>query len=234
MVLQLKILIVDDEIKIVEVLKAYLEKENYEVVTSYNGNEALNMFKSESPDLILLDLMLPDISGEELCKIIREDSKVPIIMITAKSEEEAELEGLNIGADDYIIKPFSAKQVVARVKALIRRTYYELSTNSSILSFNEDSLFINLDTREVKAQGEDVVLTATEFNLLTTLAKYPKRLFSRDDLISLALKDESECYDRVIDSHIKNLRQKIEYNSKKPEIIVTVYGVGYKFNGKKS
>lgn len=230
----MKILIVDDEPKIVEVLKAYLEKENYEVLTSYDGNEALNIFRKESPNLILLDLMLPDISGEELCKIIREDSKVPIIMITAKSEEESELKGLNIGADDYIIKPFGAKQVVARVKALIRRSYDELSLNSSILTFNDGDLSINFDTREVSAHGEEVVLTTTEFKLLSTLAKYPRRLFSRDDLISLALGDESECYDRVIDSHIKNLRQKIEYNSKKPEIIVTVYGMGYKFDGKKS
>lgn len=230
----MKILIVDDEPKIVEVLKAYLEKENYEILTSYDGNEALNIFRKESPDLILLDLMLPDILGEELCKIIREESKVPIIMITAKSEEESELQGLDIGADDYIIKPFGAKQVVARVKALIRRSYDELSLNSSVLIFNDGDLSINLDTREVSSHGDEVVLTTTEFKLLATLAKYPRRLFSRDDLISLALGDESECYDRVIDSHIKNLRQKIEYNSKKPEIIVTVYGMGYKFDGKKS
>lgn len=229
----MKILVVDDEPKIVEVLKAYLEKENYEVITSYNGNEALNIFRKESPDLILLDLMLPDISGEELCKIIRLDSKVPIIMITAKTEEESELEGLNIGADDYITKPFSAKQVVARVKALIRRSYDEL-TSSSTWNFNNGELIINIDTREVIVRGHQVVLTTTEFNLLTTLAKYPKRLFRRDDLISLALRDESECYDRVVDSHIKNLRQKIELNSKSPEIIMTAYGVGYKFDGKKS
>lgn len=229
----MKILIVDDEPKIVEVLKAYLEKEDYEVLTSYNGNEALNIFRKESVDLILLDLMLPDISGEDLCKIIRADSKVPIIMITAKTQEEEELEGLSIGADDYIIKPFSAKQVVARVKALIRRSYEELSSNNDVWSFNNGELIINLDTREVRANGEDVILTTTEFNLLSTLAKYPKRLFSRDDLIALALRDESECYDRVVDSHIKNLRQKIELNSKKPKIIITVYGMGYKFDGKK-
>lgn len=232
-VVKIKILVVDDEHKIVEVLKAYLEKESYEVITSYGGNEALNIFKTESPDLILLDLMLPDISGEELCKTIRLDSKVPIIMITAKTEEEAELEGLNIGADDYITKPFSAKQVVARVKALIRRSYDELVSNN-IWNFNNSELIMNIDTREVIVRGQEVILTTTEFNLLITLAKYPKRLFSRDDLISLALRDESECYDRVVDSHIKNLRQKIEFNSKNPEIIMTVYGVGYKFDGKKS
>lgn len=229
----MKILVVDDEPKIVEVLKAYLEKESYEVITSYGGNEALNIFRKESPDLILLDLMLPDISGEELCKIIRLESKVPIIMITAKTEEESELEGLNIGADDYITKPFSAKQVVARVKALIRRSYDELNSSSS-WNFNNGELIINIDTREVIVRGKQVILTTTEFNLLTTLAKYPKRLFTRDDLISLALRDESECYDRVVDSHIKNLRQKIEFNSKNPEVIITVYGVGYKFDGKKS
>lgn len=229
----MKILVVDDEPKIVEVLKAYLEKESYEVITSYGGNEALNIFRKESPDLILLDLMLPDISGEELCKIIRLESKVPIIMITAKTEEESELEGLNIGADDYITKPFSAKQVVARVKALIRRSYDELNSSSS-WNFNNGELIINIDTREVIVRGKQVILTTTEFNLLTTLAKHPKRLFTRDDLIALALRDESECYDRVVDSHIKNLRQKIELNSKNPKVIITVYGVGYKFDGKKS
>lgn len=228
----LKILIVDDEFKILEVLKAYLEKEGYEVITALNGIEALEKYKNEYPDLILLDLMLPDICGEDICKRIREESNVPIIMITAKVEDGNVINGLDMGADDYISKPFNVKQVVARVKALLRRTYISKANNDNILVFDNGKLKIDEEKREVIVRGKEIILTTTEFCILQVLAKNPKRLFTRDELIAKTLGDENDSYDRVIDSHIKNLRQKIEENTKKPEFIITVYGMGYKFEGK--
>ncbi|MEG0297459.1 MAG: response regulator transcription factor [Clostridium sp.] len=228
----LKILIVDDEFKILEVLKAYLEKEGYEVITALNGIEALEKYKNEYPDLILLDLMLPDICGEDICKRIREESNVPIIMITAKVEDGNVINGLDMGADDYISKPFNVKQVVARVKALLRRTYIAKANNDNILVFDNGKLKIDEEKREVIVRGKEIILTTTEFCILQVLAKNPKRLFTRDELIAKTLGDENDSYDRVIDSHIKNLRQKIEENTKKPEFIITVYGMGYKFEGK--
>lgn len=228
----LKILIVDDEYKILEVLKAYLEKEGYEVITSLNGIDALDKYKNEYPDLILLDLMLPDICGEDLCKKIREESNVPIIMITAKIEEGNVINGLDMGADDYISKPFNVKQVVARVKALLRRTYITKNNKDDILVFNNGKLKIDEEKRDVIVRGKEIILTNTEFCILQVLVNNPRRLFTRDELIAKTLGDENESYDRVIDSHIKNLRQKIEENTKKPEFIITVYGMGYKFEGK--
>lgn len=226
----MKVLIVDDELKILEVLKAYLEKEGYEVITTTNGGEALELFYIESPDIMLIDLMLPKLSGEDLCRAIRKKSRVPIIMITAKTEEDDEINGLEIGADDYITKPFSTKQVVARVKALLRRSYEE---EKSIITFNNNNLKIDLDKKIVSINNKEISLTATEFNLLEVFVKSPKRIFTRDDLIIKVLGYENDSLDRVIDSHIKNLRQKIEMDSKKPQFIITVYGMGYRFEGKK-
>lgn len=228
----MNILLVDDEEKIVEVLEAYLNKENFKVFSCSNGKEALNIFNSNKIDLILLDLMLPDLSGEEVCKAIREKSCVPIIMITAKTEEEDLLEGFDIGADDYVTKPFSVKQLIARIKALLRRTS-NCDKNDKILTFNNEELKINLETREVWVRGNLITLTSTEFNILTCLSRHPKKIFTRDEIIELVLGDKNDSFDRVIDSHIKNLRSKIEENTRKPKFIITVYGVGYKFEGKK-
>lgn len=229
----MNILLVDDEEKIVEVLEAYLNKERYKVFSCHNGKEALKIFHREKIDLILLDLMLPDLSGEEVCKVIREESCVPIIMLTAKTEEEDLLKGFNIGADDYVTKPFSVKQLIARIKAIMRRSSSCPKEGNNILLFNNGELKINLDTREVLVRGEAINLTSTEFNILLCLSSYPKKIFTRDEIIELVLGDKSDSFDRVIDSHIKNLRSKIEENTRKPKFIITVYGVGYKFEGEK-
>lgn len=224
-----KILIVDDEVKILEIVKAYLEHEGYEVEVATNGNTALNKFSQKDFSLLVLDLMLPDMRGEELCEIIRKKSDVPILMLTAKVEEGSIINGLNLGSDDYVTKPFSPKQLVARVNALIRR-YDNKFTKDNILAFNEE-LFIDLVNLEVKKCEEIVNLTATEFKILALLAKNPKRVFGREELISHVLGENFEGFDRTIDSHIKNLRQKIEENTRKPKYILTVHGFGYKFGG---
>jgi len=224
-----KILIVDDEAKILEIVKAYLEHEGYEVDTAANGQSALNIFSEKDFSLVILDLMLPDMSGEEICKVIRRKSDVPILMLTAKVDEGSIINGLNIGSDDYVTKPFSPKQLVARANALMRR-YENKFTKENSLTFNNE-LYIDLVNLEVKKGEEIVSLTATEFKILTLLAKNPKRVFGREELISHVLGEDFEGFDRTIDSHIKNLRQKIEENTRKPKYILTVHGFGYKFGG---
>lgn len=226
-----KVLIVDDEIKIVEILQAYLEKNGFDTVAAYNGKEALAIFEKENPSTILLDLMLPDLSGEEVCKAIRKKSSVPIIMLTAKVAEHDVINGLNIGADGYILKPFSPNEVVARVTAILRRTEDNLALLSNIISYNNDDLVIDVLKHEVKKKGKIVNLTPTEYKILLTLSKYSTKLFTREELISAIFDDLYEGFDRSIDTHIKNLRQKIEDDSKKPEYILTVHGVGYRFGG---
>lgn len=225
-----KILIVDDETKIVEVIKSYIENENFHAFSANNGNEAINLFYNIAPDLIILDLMLPDIDGEEICKFLRiKKSKVPIIMLTAKIGEKDILNGLDIGADDYITKPFSPRQLVAKVKALLRRVEVDEFQNTDIYSFNQNDLVIDNISYEVKKSGKPVNLTPNEYNLLITMAKYPSKVFTREELISLALGKNFEGYDRAVDSHIKNLRQKVEDDPKKPIYVETIRGIGYKF-----
>lgn len=225
-----RILVVDDEEKIVEVVKSYLEHSGYEVHEAYNGSQALNMFERLEPSLIVLDLMLPDMSGEEICKSIRKQSRVPIIMLTAKVEEADILKGLDIGADDYITKPFSPKQLVARVGAVLRRTAEDPVPLSSIISFNDDLVIDNMKY-EVRKNNAIVNLTPNEYKILMTLVKYPKKTFTREELICIALGDDFEGFDRTVDTHIKNLRQKIESDPKAPRYILTVHGVGYRFDG---
>ena len=227
----IKILVVDDEEKLTEVVKSYLEKSGFKVYCAHNGNEALELFAKVNPKLMVLDLMLPDISGEEICKTIRKKSRVPIIMLTAKVEEESILNGLGIGADDYVTKPFSPKQLVARVIALLRRSDDEIMPLSNELSFNDGELLIDSIKHEVKKNGQPVSLTPNEFKILMALAKYPQKAFTRDELVFLVLGEDYEGYDRTIDTHIKNLRQKIEPDIKAPKYVLTVYGVGYKFGG---
>lgn len=226
-----KILIVEDEHKIAEVIEAYLKKEGYQTLTAYDGNNALSLFESESPDMILLDLMLKILSGEEVCKSIRKKSNVPIIMITAKVSEDSKIQGLNLGADDYITKPFSPRELVARVNSLFRRCSDNNSSVSNITTWNNGDLEVDFDTYIVKKQGEVVSLTPNEFKLFSTLANYPNKTFTRDELIKIAFGIEFEGYDRTIDSHIKNLRSKIETDTTKPEYIITVRGIGYRFGG---
>ncbi len=223
-----KILVVDDEIQITEVIRAYLEKEGYKVYTAHNGNDAISIFKRESIDFVVLDLMLPDLSGEEICKIIRVKSQVPILMLTAKAEEEDRVTGLYLGADDYLVKPFSPKELVARIKTIFRRTEKDF-IKADIIEFNKGDLLIDSNKMELKKKGELVDLTPTEFKIVMALAQNPNRVFSREDLINKVLGIDYEGYDRTIDTHIKNIRQKIEDENIK--YIHTVYGVGYKFVG---
>ncbi len=225
-----KILVVDDEIKIVEVLKAYLENSGYLVLEAYDGKTALTLIETTSPALVILDLMLPDITGEEICNTIRKKSKLPIIMLTAKVEEHHLLNGLNMGADDYISKPFSPSEVVARVAAVLRRTEtVHVVEKSSI--FQNNYLFIDYKNHMVKANDIVVDITPTEFKILATLSQSPNRAFTRDQLIEYALNGEFFGYDRTIDTYIKTLRHKLEPEPKKPRFILTVHGVGYRFGG---
>lgn len=221
------ILVVEDEESIIEVIKAYLNKEGYKVLEAKSATGAIEIIDELSIDCVILDLMLPDLGGEEVCKIIRKKSRVPILMLTAKVEEEDKIYGLDIGADDYITKPFSPKELVARVKAVLRRNDSRL-IKSSILEFNHNDLKINLDNIEVYVKSERVELTMTEFKLLSLLASNVGKVFSREELVIKILGYDYEGYDRTIDTHVKNLRQKIEKNYK---YIITIYGAGYKFVG---
>jgi DNA-binding response OmpR family regulator len=225
-----KILVVDDEEKIVEVVKSYLEHSGYEVHEAYNGKQALSIFDKIDPSLIVLDLMLPDMTGEEISRTVRRQSRVPIIMLTAKAEEEDILKGLDIGADDYITKPFSPKQLVARVGAVLRRATEDPVPLSNIISFNDDLVIDNVKY-EVRKSNNIVNLTPNEYKILMTLVKYPKKTFTREELIFIALGCDFEGFDRTVDTHIKNLRQKIETNPKEPKYILTVHGIGYRFDG---
>lgn len=227
----MNILVVDDEETIVDVIEAYLKNAGYNVFTAYDGKEAISIFNNENINLIILDLMLPDISGEEVCKIIKNEKDVPIIMLTAKINEDDILNGFNLGADDYVVKPFSVKQLIARVSAVLRRVK-DLSS-SPILSFNNGDLIINLESHEVKKNNKLITLTRSEYNILLTLSENIKRVFTRNELIDRVMGEDVDVFDRIIDSHIKNLRSKIEDDSKSPKYILTIYGVGYKFGGNK-
>lgn len=223
-----KILVVDDEIKILEVVKSYLEREGFSVITETNGNNVLDTFKKEKPDLVILDLMLPGISGEELCKRLRQFSNVPILMLTAKVQESDKINGFSIGADDYLTKPFSPRELVMRVKAILRRTTDDVPL-AEVMSFNNDDLVVDLRAHTVRKKGVVVNLTPNEFKILKILIRNPNRVFTREELIEKVMGFDYEGYDRTIDAHIKNLRQKIEDDTKNPVYIKTVYGVGYKF-----
>jgi len=226
-----RILVVDDEPKIVEVVKSYLQNSGYNVYEAYNGKQALEIFEKVSPSLVVLDLMLPDITGEEICRTLRKRSRVPLIMLTAKIEEEDVLKGLDIGADDYVTKPFSPRQLVARVAALLRRTKEDGTPLTDILSYNDDDLVVDYKNYVVKKRGLEVNLTPNEYKILMTMVKYPKKAFTREELIALVIGDDFEGFDRTIDTHIKNIRQKLESDPKNPQYILTVHGIGYRFGG---
>lgn len=225
------VLVVDDEVKIAEVIKSFFEASGFRVYCAYSGSAAINKFRSINPHLIILDLMLPDISGEEICLQIRQSSKVPIIMLTAKSQESDTLTGLDLGADDYIKKPFSVKELLGRARAVLRRYDENNEVVADLLTFNNGYLVIDNAGRKVHVKQAEVSLTPAEYKILITLAKNPSRIFTRDDLVVRVFGYDYEGRDRAVDTHIKNLRQKIEINSKVPDFILTVYGVGYKFGG---
>ena len=227
----MKILIVDDEKRIIEVLEAYLEREGYEIHSADNGIDALKKAKTIEPDLMILDLMLPDISGEEVCRLVRKESDLPILMLTAKSAEDDRINGIVMGADDYVSKPFSPREVVVRVQAILRRV--KKAEQKDSISFNKNKLVIDLIKKEVTANDHLISLTPIEYKLLTNMAMSPGRVYSRFDLLE-KIQDEGmyyEGYERSVDTHIKNLRKKIEGDPRQPIFILTVFGMGYKFGG---
>jgi len=219
------VLVVDDDEDLVDLLKNYLEKDGYKVLTAYDGQAALNLFRLRDVDLIVLDLMLPKVSGLNVCRGVRNESQTPIIMLTAKSEEEDRIKGLDLGADDYVTKPFSPGELLARIRAVLRRTSEEGPSEVS-----HGDLTVNFESHKVLLNGEPVDLTPTEFDILSTLVKQPRRVFSRPDLIHAALGYGYEGFERTIDVHIKNIRKKIEPDTEDPEYIKTEHGVGYKFD----
>lgn len=222
-----KILIVEDEAKLMRTVRLYLEQAGYSVVWAEEGQQGLAAFRNEKPALVLLDLNLPgELDGLDVCRALRRESNVPIIMLTARSEETDRLIGLELGADDYIAKPFSPREVVARVRAVLRRS--EQPEISSDLITASD-LQIDLNRHAVTVAGQAVELTTSEFDLLVALARYPGRVFSRAQLLEQTQGGTYEGYERTIDQHIKNLRHKLEPDPRQPRYVLTVHGVGYKF-----
>lgn len=226
------ILVVEDDRKIAKVVKVYLENQGFRVVTTEKGKDALSVVLKEPPSLVILDLMLPDMTGEELCQELKDSGEFPIIMLTAKSSEEERVAGFSLGADDYIVKPFSPRELVARVKAVLKRFQRKDTYDIVLMSFNKGTITIDTNTYEVKKRGVPITLTPTEFRIMSVLAGSAGKVFSRGELVDRALGYEFEGYERSIDAHIKNIRHKIEDDPKNPLFINTIYGVGYKFTGK--
>jgi two-component system alkaline phosphatase synthesis response regulator PhoP len=221
------ILVVDDEARIAKLVRDYLERAGFGVLTARDGEMALTLARREHPDLIILDLMLPGVDGLDVCRRLRQESGVPIIMLTARVEEADRVVGLELGADDYVTKPFSPRELVARVRATLRRAEGQVGPATVIRAGD-----VELDTAALTATvaGEPVDLTPTEFHLLATLARQPGRIFSREQLLEAVHGIAFEGYDRSIDSHVKNIRRKIEPDPRQPCYIQTVYGVGYRFD----
>lgn len=225
------ILVVDDEPKILEVVSALLTSKGFRVFSADNGQAALEIFNRQNITLVILDLMMPGLSGEEVCSQIRKKSRVPIIMLTAKVEEEDVVQGLGLGADDYITKPFGLKALYARVEALLRRSGDDLIPLTVRNSWNNGDLVVDFEKGVLLKKNSAFTLTPSELKILSALIKYPGRVFTREELITTALGEDFDGFDRAIDSHIKNIRQKIEDEPKSPVYILTVHGLGYKFGG---
>jgi two-component system response regulator RegX3 len=226
-----RILLVEDEKTIREAVAAYLEREGYWVTPAEDGQAALDEFAKHRFDLVVLDLMLPKVPGEVVCQRIREQSDVPIIMLTAKGAEEDRVAGLELGADDYLVKPFSPRELVARVRALLRRAHVDEEPQRERLVYGP--LEIDVSGHRAFLNGEELDLTASEFKLLLTLARYPGRVYSRMELVEKVLGYDFEGYERTIDSHVKNLRAKLNDDPRDPTFIYTVHGVGYRFESPK-
>jgi DNA-binding response OmpR family regulator len=220
------VLVIDDEVKILNLIKSYLEINGYSACCAKNGGEGMICFEKRHVDLILLDLMLPDFSGEEFCKKVRQVSAVPIIMITAKADEESIIRGLAIGADDYVCKPFSPRQLMARVQAALRRSGGETGGAGSFLSYGD--LVIDTGKRSVSRNGAGIALTRDEYNILTLLMSRQAKIFTRDEILEAVKGDDYGGFDRSVDSHIKRLRAKIGDDPRAPRYIITVYGMGYR------
>jgi DNA-binding response OmpR family regulator len=221
------VLVVEDERKIRDLVRGYLEREGLGVLTTESGAEAIALARTATPDLLVLDLGLPDVPGEEVAREVRTFSTVPILVLTAKASEEDRIRGLEIGADDYLVKPFSPRELVLRVKAILRRGG-AAGTDEEPLSFGGGRVVVDEMRREVKVDGTLVALTPTEFGILTTLSRVPGRVYSRSELINRVRGYEFDGYERTIDSHVKNLRRKIERDPRHPEIVLTVLSGGYR------
>jgi two-component system, OmpR family, alkaline phosphatase synthesis response regulator PhoP len=219
------ILVVDDEPKIVKVLKGYLEQASFRVVTATDGQMALTTFRHEKPDLVVLDLALPGIDGLDVCRTLRRESNVPVIMLTARTEEADKLIGLELGADDYVTKPFSPREMVARVRAVLRRTEAQPEVQEVLRA---GDIWMDLGSHQATVAGKPVSLTPMEFSMLAALVRAPSRALTRLQLLELSQESAYEGYERTVDVHIRNLRNKIEPDPKRPRYIVTVFGIGYK------
>jgi len=224
------ILVVDDERKIRDLVRSYLEREGYAVLVADSGQGALEALERANPDLVVLDLMLPDVSGEEVARSVRSHSDLPIIMLTAKAGEDDRVAGLRLGADDYLVKPFSPRELVARVEAVLRRASGGAANGAT--SLDEGRLVIDRESREVAVDGAAIELTRSEFDLLHALASRPGRVYSRYELITKVQGYDYEGYERTIDAHVKNLRRKLGDDPRHPRYVLTVMGVGYKFGVK--
>lgn len=221
-----KVLVVDDDPGIVKVVRAYLEQEGFQVLVGYDGKKAMQIARNDKPDLVVLDLMLPEMDGWDVCRALRKESDVPIIMLTARVEESDKLIGLELGADDYVTKPFSPRELVARVRSVLRRIQGAPPKPERI---SRGEITVDVSRHAVAVRGEPVDLTPTEFDLLAVLMQDAGRSFTRSQLLEQVQGYAYEGYERTIDVHIKNLRQKIETDPRNPQHIKTVYGVGYRF-----
>lgn len=227
------VFLIEDDTKIARVVKVYLEGAGYRVVHFEKGKDAVDFVLREKPLAVILDLMLPDISGEAVCQELKEMGDFPIIMLTSKSSEEERVAGFALGADDYVVKPFSPRELVYRVKAVLKRAQKRDLTAVEPMKFNNGLLVIDGHSYTVDKKGLLLNLTPTEFKVLYTIASHPGKVFTREELVEKALGYQFEGYERSIDAHIKNIRHKIEDDPKNPSLILTIYGVGYRFSGKR-
>ena len=225
-----KILIVEDEEKIVSVIEAYLNHAGYETLSAGDGKAALDVFEQERPDAVLLDRMLPELSGDEVLRAIRRLSDAPVLMLTAKGSENDVVEGLKLGADGYVVKPFRPRELVARLEALLRR--FGPSDASAVSNYNSGDLKVDIAQHKVWRSGREITLTPNEFKLLSAFVRQPAKVFTREELILCAFGFSYEGFERTIDSHIKNLRAKLEDKADEPQYILTTRGVGYRFGGR--
>ena len=222
------VLIIEDDPDTVELVRLYLARDGHKVVATADGREGLRLARSESPDMIVLDLMIPGLHGLEVCRILRQESEVPIVMLTARVEEEDRLAGLDLGADDYVTKPFSPRELAARVRAVLRRSARdELEKGPTQLTYADVTVDLNL--RLAYLGGTQVRLTPTETRLLILLMRMPGRVFTRDQIIERVFGYDFDGFDRTVDAHVSNLRRKLEADPEKPRYIHTIYGIGYKF-----
>jgi len=225
-----KVLVVDDDAKVVEVIRLYLDHEGCEVITADNGVDGLRLAREQSPDLVVLDLLLPELDGWQVCRTLRQKSDIPIIMLTARTTEQDRIAGLDLGADDYVPKPFSPRELAARVRAVLRRQPGAIEPITSAVT--RGALTMNFLTRQALLDGRPISLTSAEFNLLGIMVREPGRVFTRADLIDKAFGCNTNSLEHTIDTHILNLRRKLEPDTASPKYIITVFGAGYKFGGK--